>query len=575
MTGVFRIFFGAKGTHPFFVITCLILAGLAEAVGLMTFLPTITKLTGGPGDNSSSLNNYVIQAFELLGIAATIENMLIIVVTGLVLKAILAFAALSYVGYAVANVATGLRSELINHLMNARWAYFVDQKIGRIANVISNDATRAGNAYFTAARFVSYIVQGCVYAAIALAMSWKLALVGLGIGAVMTIVLNVLVRISKRAGRKQTDRTSDLVTYLSDTLANIKPIKAMERKKTFNALFNSKIKALRKSLRHQVVAIQGRIYAEEIIMAVCLGAGLYLAAVQWRIPVPELLIMGIILYHIVNVIGKMQKFLQSAVQFESAYWAVKKLIQEAADQIENNPGNKQPELNHGCRLENVTFSYRTDRPVLSGISIQAAAGEITVLRGTSGMGKTTLVDLLIGLYRPASGTIMIDDLSLEEIDLSAWRSMIGYVPQDCTLFHDTVLANITLGDELLTEQDVRDALAQAGAEKFVDALPDGLLSIVGERGARFSGGQRQRIALARALVSRPKLLILDEVTSALDPKTEEEICNNIKALSKGYTILAITHRPIWSKIASRLYTIEDGKAHLEPKTKRRRKVSLS
>jgi len=573
MIGVFRIFFGAKGTRPYLVIFCLILAGLAEAVGIMSLLPAITELTGGPNENSSALNAYVTKTLEAISLEPSLENLLFLVVTGLVMKAVLSFAALSYVGFAVAHVATGLRTELINHLMNARWAYFVDQKIGRIANVISNDATRAGNAYYAAAKFVSYIIQSVFYIAIALVLSWKLAAIGFAIGLLMTLALNVLVRISKRAGYKQTDRTSDLVTYLSDTLANIKPIKAMQRQKAFNALFSSKIKALRRSLRNQVIAVQGRVYAEEIILVICLGFGVYLSATYWKIPMPELVVMGVIFYQVISIIGKVQKFLQSAVLYESAYWAVKQLIGSSSKAIETNSGTKTPTLNKSCQLDGVSFSYTKHETVLRNVSIKAQAGEITVLRGGSGMGKTTMVDLLIGLYRPNQGRILIDGVDLKEIDINKWRSMIGYVPQDCTLFHDTVFANITLGDDSLTEDDVRKALRQAEVEKFVDSLPDGLMSIVGERGARLSGGQRQRLALARALATNPKLLILDEVTSALDPQTEAEICANIQDIAESYTILAITHRPIWAEIASKLYSVENGTVKQERKSRKSAKVS--
>jgi ATP-binding cassette subfamily C protein len=574
MIGIFRIFFGAKGTRPFLVIFCLVLAGFAEALSWMTFLPAVTQLAGGTAEGSSALNGQVVAVLGGIGIEASLGNLLLIVVAGLVLKALLAFAALSYVGFAVAKVATGLRRELIAELMNARWGYFVDQKIGRIANVISNDATRAGTAYMMAAKFVAYIVQGLAYAAVAIALSWKLAAGGLVVGLIMTSILNVLVRISKRAGYKQTDRTSELVTYLSDILANIKPIKAMERRLAFIDFFNAKIKKLKRSLRVQVVSVQARVYGEEIILAVCLGFGLYMAAVVWKIPMPELVIMGIVFYQMVNIIGKMQKFLQSAVKLESAYWAVTRMIEESSRHPEPNPGTRTPTLAKGCTMDNIVFGYRGEKPVLNDISLEVPANQITVLRGTSGMGKTTLVDLLIGLYQPDSGRILVDGVPLTEIDLSKWRRMIGYVPQDATLFHDTILSNITLGDEDIVAEQVEEALAQAGATAFVDRLPDGVMSIVGERGARLSGGERQRLALARALVTKPALLVLDEVTSALDPDTERRICHNIQSLAEGYTILAITHRPIWVEIASRVYQVEGGKVTRERRPAKRQKVSL-
>ena len=173
-----------------------------------------------------------------------------------------------------------------------------------------------------------------------------------------------------------------------------------------------------------------------------------------------------------------------------------------------------------------------------------------------------IVDLVIALLRPQQGEIFIDDLPLAQVDLRSWRKMIGYVPQETLLLHDTVFINVTLGDPDLTEKDAELALRAAGAWEFVTAMSQGMYSFVGERGSRLSGGQRQRIAIARALVHKPKLLILDEPTSALDPESEADICETLTQLRGGITILAISHQPVFMKTADRAYHLEDGTALL-------------
>jgi len=257
----------------------------------------------------------------------------------------------------------------------------------------------------------------------------------------------------------------------------------------------------------------------------------------------------------------MQRQLQKAIFVESGYWAMRDLIDETDAAREPESGRAMPTLDHGCRFENVSFAYGAD-DVLNNVDLEIPARGLTVITGASGSGKTTLTDLLLGLYQPRSGRVLLDETPLNDVDLQAWRGMVGYVPQELILFHDTVLANVTLGDPRLNEADVRRALEAAGAWDFVAALPEGLNSIVGEKGAKLSGGQRQRVSLARALAGRPKLLILDEVTSALDPRTERDICRNIDALSHDMTILAITHREAWAEIADRTYSLDRGKAEL-------------
>jgi ATP-binding cassette subfamily C protein len=181
-----------------------------------------------------------------------------------------------------------------------------------------------------------------------------------------------------------------------------------------------------------------------------------------------------------------------------------------------------------------------------------------VLTGPSGAGKTTVTDLLIGFRTPDSGRVLIDGRPLSEFSLRKWRRMVGYVPQELVLFHDTIFANIALGDPAIGEAEVREALRAAGALAFVEGMPEGLETPVGEKGAKVSGGQRQRIALARALVNKPDVLILDEVTSALDPETERDIIRNIRALRGRMTVISITHRPAFLEVADRVYELAEG-----------------
>jgi ATP-binding cassette subfamily C protein len=273
------------------------------------------------------------------------------------------------------------------------------------------------------------------------------------------------------------------------------------------------------------------------------------------------LVTGILLANMVSSVGKIQRAYQKAVLFESAFQSAEELIREAESAPEPNPGTEPPSFEERVRLAHVTFAYN-QTPVLQDVSIEVPAFAMTVLAGPSGAGKTTMVDLILGLNHPTSGQVLIDERPLATIDLQQWRGMVGYVPQELLLFHDTIQANVSLGDPRIGEAEVRAALETAGAWGFVSALPGGVQEIVGEKGARLSGGQRQRIALARALVLNPRLLILDEVTSALDPDTAYEIAAAIRELSDRVTILVISHRPEFLEIADRLYRVEHGEVTL-------------
>jgi ATP-binding cassette subfamily C protein len=202
------------------------------------------------------------------------------------------------------------------------------------------------------------------------------------------------------------------------------------------------------------------------------------------------------------------------------------------------------------------------QPVLQNADMVVPAGSLTVITGPSGAGKTTVVDLITGLLQPTTGDVRIDDVSLREIASREWRTRIGYVPQETLLLHQSVAHNVTLGDPTVPPGDVAAALRAAGAEEFVAELPEGSGTIVGERGLRLSGGQRQRLALARALVRKPMLLVLDEATTALDPATERSICETLRELRGSMTLIAICHHGYLVEVADLVYRVEGGRIEL-------------
>jgi len=559
MKQVFRIFLSAEETKPWAVVLCLLLSGFAEAISITALLPTIQSIASeGIGTGASSpammfINNFM----SGLGITPNLPNLILIVVIAFSLKTLLAFIALSYAGFAIAGVSTALRRKLIKALFGARWSFYTQLQTGRIANIISGDAANAGMAYFVAAQVMAFSIQGIIYTIVAFMVDWKLALLGLFVGGGIAASLNWLVRVAKRAGYKRADRTSDLTTFITDMMNNIKPLKTMNRYDRLVGEMGLILKRLRKALVTREIARQGLTQGSDLLITIALGLGVYLAVTVAKVSLAELVVLGIVFFQVISIINKLQKFLQQAAEFEGAYVRTEQLIERANAQRETYGGSRAPQLEKECRFDNVTFSHEKT-PVVRNVSFTIEKGSITVLQGQSGAGKTTLIDLLTGLHTPDKGAITLDGVSLADIDMKLWRQSIGYVPQELNLLHMTIRDNLILGDTQISDADIEDALDQAGAREFIMAMPKGLDTEVGAMGSRLSGGQRQRIALARALVIKPKLLILDEVTSALDPETERAICQNISGLRGKYTIVAITHRPAWTEVATQLYKVERG-----------------
>ena len=555
---VLLIFMRAPGTHPWAVLACLLAASIAGGISLASLLPIFSLAADGVQGEDTALSRGIIGILESLNLEPEIGPLLSLLVCGFIAKSLLTLVAMTYVGNTTAKVSTDMRTELISNLMRVRWSFLTSQPTGRLANVVSVDATRAGLAYRVAAKFLSNALQAGILIIVAFFVSWKLSVLALATGLSITFALHGLVGVARRAGFRQTQSTSELVTYLTDAFNSIKPLKAMARHDGFATLFERKIDSLRKALRRQVLSKEVRRALEQILTIACVALLFYAAVALWSFKIAEVLVMGVLLLQTLQNVGKVQEYLQEAAILESAYIAVRELIAEAGESREPMGHGRTPSFENGAQFRSIDFAFG-DTEVLSGINLDITPGVISMITGPSGAGKTTLIDLLMGLYEPDKGDILIDGTPLREIKKVEWRRMIGYVPQELILFHDTIYANVALGDEEITKADAKAALEAAGAWDFVEAHPDGMAAIVGEKGAKLSGGQRQRIALARALAIHPKLLILDEVSSALDPKTEMDLCRRLKGLTHDMAVLAISHRPNFLEIADRIYRLEDGR----------------
>lgn len=254
----------------------------------------------------------------------------------------------------------------------------------------------------------------------------------------------------------------------------------------------------------------------------------------------------------------MQAALQSSALFMPGLDNVRKVIAEAESNVETTGGREFSGLQAGIEFENVSFSYDGGKPIISDTSISIPAGKMIALVGTSGAGKTTLIDLVTGLLQPTNGQILVDGEPLSSLNIRSWRSRIAYVTQDAVMFHDSIFRNIAWSQPGATNDAVRDASRLADVEAFINELPDGYETVIGDRGVRLSGGQRQRVALARAFLRNPELLILDEATSELDSHSERRIQEAIEKVRGTMTIFVVAHRISTVLTADVIYVLHDG-----------------
>ena len=556
-----RYFLRAYPRRSALIVALSILSGFAEGIGIVSLLPLLELATADAGTQESGVMRVIREFLGRFDLEPTFGILLLAIIVGLFLKGAFLWLASQQIGYTVANVATDLRLMLIRALLTARWGYFVGQRAGHISNAIGTEANRASHAYSAACTLLAVVVQTIVYAVLAFLISPSVALAAILAGAVVTLIFRQLVVMSQKAGRAQTQLSKSLSGRLIDALHGLKPIKAMAQEKHLQPLLEAETHGLNDAQRKQVLASGTMTAFREPLVVVMLAGGLYLLLTYTDVLFSSLLVMAFLFHRLVGRINMLQSSFQSLVISESAFWSIRERVDEAEEEQEVDTGRGAPaQLHQAIRLEGVRFGY-TDRDILKGASLVIPAGQFVAIVGPSGVGKTTIADLVIGLYRPREGEVYIDDVPLAEIDLLAWRRKIGYVPQEMLLFHDSIRRNVTLGDEEISREAILAALEAAGAGDFVRRLPEGIDTVIGERGAKLSGGQRQRIAIARALVRQPTLLVLDEVTTALDPATEAAICATLRDLPGRPTILSISHQPAMTRVADLVYRLEGGTVH--------------
>jgi ATP-binding cassette subfamily C protein len=569
--GLMLSFFRAYRWQTALMILALLLSGAAEGIGLSALLPLLNIALGSeassmlPGAEIASQNGFertVLDTLASLGIAPTLGNMLFIILGGVAFKSIFLLIGQRQVGYTAAQVSTDLRLQLLRVILRSKWEYFLHQPVGKLTNALASEAQRSSAAFVNGATAIIYLIQALIYGAVAFALSWKASVVGICAGVIVIGLSHFLVKITRRAGKKQTRLMTSLMSNLTDTLQSVKPLKAMAREHLADQVLANDTNRLNKALRRQVMSAALLDSGQELMFTGFICLGVYVAIVQFNMDLPVVMVLVVALGRAFSFFGKVQKQYQKLAQGESAYWALMDSINAASTAEEHLGGSASPRFESAIDFADVSFDYDKNHPVFDGLSLQIKAGALTTLVGSSGAGKTTIVDLTIGLLQPKGGKILVDGIPLQDIDLKLWRKMIGYVPQDTILLHDSILHNITLGDPDLTEEDAEQALRAANAWEFVSGLSEGLNTMVGERGGKLSGGQRQRIVIARALVSQPRLLILDEATSALDRESEDAVCQTMEALKGRLTILAISHNRAMVEAADYVYQMSGGTAKL-------------
>ncbi len=526
-------------------------AGLLETVGIVSILPLLEFILD---QNSHSPVRLVIEdTFSLLGVQLT-PNLIfgfLILVFGL--KAIVHLGLMRYISFTTAKLGYDQRNEFLHLLIDARWQFYTNRSLGQFVNTALFESAKGSACFAALCQIIENFFRATLLLVGATFISWHVSFAALVLGVILWMGLSLLIRIAQQTGLATTNANKNLSKRLSDALHNIKPLKAMGLGgRVFDPIEVQSFILFQSYARQLLAKYALPILREPLIVIFILGG--IVGFTNLGVPFSNLMILAALFYRAVNSWGVLQQNLQTLATNESFFWSFRENVRDASNQQEAHKGTDSSSFMKSVCFQGVNFSYE-NKIVLKNASFQICQNQLTVLIGASGVGKTSIADLVCGLNQAQSGSITVDGVNIQNLDIANWRGLIGYVAQEFFVLNDTLRMNIAMYDPSISDEDIWKALDEAGASEFVREFPNGLATQMGERGMMLSGGQRQRISLARALVRQPRLLILDEATTALDPETEARICMTLKEISSRIAILAISHQKAIINSADCVYEV--------------------
>lgn len=470
-----------------------------------------------------------------------------------------------YISILSAYISTEYREKLriayFKKMTSCQWTYFISRNKNELTNILFNDVTNIVTAVATLLYIISDMVLSGIQIGIALFISWKATILILSLGGVAFLIISPYIKKVKDIGLEQRDSYRGLTESIRNQLEGLKDIKCYGLEEEYIKAFEENSEALKEISREYVRINSKPSIIYKIIAAVVLSAYLYYSLVISKMDVAALLIIIVIFSRLWPIYPAMQYSIHQFLVCLPSFHSYREQITDFTKYEVVYDLPKTPEayaLKEEVVFKNVYFKYSQEKPYcLKNISFSLPLNKITAIVGPSGAGKTTIADMLMGLITPDRGGIYLDGVLMDRFLLEQWRSSIAYVQQDSFLFQGSIKENLLRYALEATEEELKEVLRLVSAE-FVFELPQGIDTMVGDRGVMLSGGERQRLILARALLRKPKLLILDEATSALDNDNEYKVQRLMEGLKGKTTVLVIAHRLSTVKRADNILVLEDG-----------------
>lgn len=457
-----------------------------------------------------------------------------------------------------------MRVETYHHIMHANWNFFIKKRKSDLIHIITAELARASAGTHSFLQFMASLIFTIIQIGLALWLSPSITFFLLLSGGVLLILNRKFLLRSLELGKRTFTLGQSYLAGINDQINGIKDIKSNTLEASRMDWFKMVTKSMQKEQEeYTILKTKSQLYYK-VASSVLIAIFIFIAVNIFNAQAAQLMLIIVIFSRLWPKVAGIQGSLEQIASTIPAFQAVIAVQNEsrAAKEFQDVDRNVEPinvEKSMNCR--NVSFRYNTSQSTyaLKDINLSIPANQMTAVVGPSGAGKSTLIDLLMGLNQPESGEVLIDGVPLTKDNLVSLRRAISYVPQDPFLFNDTVRENLQLVAPDASEEEMWEALEFSSAAEFVRKLPEGLDTLIGDRGIRLSGGERQRLVLARAILRKPSILVLDEATSALDTQNESKIQEALERIKGTMTIIVIAHRLSTIRNADQVIVLDAGK----------------
>ena len=517
-------------------------SGILEGIGINAVIPLLTFVLGIQNPATDTLSLAIKGFFAWMHVPFVPKFLLTFIVVLFIGKALVSLW-LSYIQIGITTeYERSTRSTLFKKVLRASWPYLLREKLGNLETALMIDTPAAMSLLSKVSGSITVATSLLIYLVVAFSISAPITLSTLGLGIIVFISLRPFTNRVHALSRERASLFRDTAHHVTEHVGGLKTVKALG----VESFAIERGLGLFSNIKRLSTRIQ--VFQQISSQAMAPIGVIYIAAIlslAFKTPFISLAALPTILYLIYRIFTYIQQ-LQMNVQYMSELVPhLERVINyenNAQEWKEGTDGLLPFSFKKSLSFANVSFSYQAGKPVLRDVSFSIPKGSMVGIVGPSGAGKTTCVDLMLRLLEPTKGAITLDGVDTRDVALPEWRRKVGYVSQDFFLIQDTIRNNIRFYDESISDEDVWEAARLAHIDAFIRKCPDGLLTMVGERGIMLSAGERQRIPIARALARKPELLILDEATSALDNESEAHIKRVIEELKGRITIIAIAHR---------------------------------